>query len=61
MSTPRAPTVTMAMGSATKKLRCGMATIRPKMLMDSEVIMMQTKAPSMKSSPNAKLMSSMMP
>ncbi len=46
---------------ARKKFRCGMLTVWPNSEMSGDIIMMVMKAPNMKSSPKAKLMSSMMP
>ena len=61
MTTPMTATTAMAMRIATKKLRPGMLTVTPNRAISSLIIMMVMKAPNMKSSPNAKLMSSMMP
>ena len=46
---------------ARKKFRCGMLTVLPKRVISGDIIMMVMKAPNMKSSPKAKLISSMMP
>ena len=51
----------MAMRMARKKLSPGMLTVTPNRAISSLIIMMVMKAPNMKSSPKAKLMSSMMP
>ncbi len=61
MTTPMIPTTTMAMRMARKKFSPGMPTVWPNSVISVDIIMMVMKAPNMKSSPKAKLMSSMMP
>ena len=61
MTTPMTPTTAIAMRIARKKFKSGMLTVRPKREISGTIIMMVMKAPNMKSSPKAKLISSMMP
>ena len=49
------------MRMARKKFSPGMGTVLPNSEISVDIIMMVMKAPNMKSSPKAKLMSSMMP